>query len=359
MSIRLGSMAASAILSAAAVRAADPPRAPALERPLISATASEETPGAVEETAPLASGTTLNPPVTITYGGSSKAVTITDSGTNRGISSSLTNSGNGNSAVYGETRGSGAGVKGINSGSGLGGVFQVTNSASGQPALSASTAGSGSAFEAASGQGTAILASSESGTALMVHSGTGAGLYAASDTLFGVFGQSTNYYGVIGVDFGNGKGVYGYSRTGYAGYFAGTAAAFSFVSLSDRNAKTDFAPVDGAQVLERVAALPVTSWQFKADAAKRHIGPTAQDFHAAFGLNGDDETHISLTDAAGVSLAAIQELNKRLKDKDAQIAQLQAQFQARLGALQSEFSERIARLERSASGSAEATAAAR
>ena len=97
----------------------------------------------------------------------------------------------------------------------------------------------------------------------MVHSGTGAGLYAASDTLFGVFGQSTNYYGVIGVDFGNGKGVYGYSRTGYAGYFAGTAAAFSFVSLSDRNAKTDFAPVDGAQVLERVAALPVTSWQFK------------------------------------------------------------------------------------------------
>ena len=86
MSIRLGSMAASAI---SRQRQSAPgrtrPRAPALERPLISATASEETPGAVEETAPLASGTTLNPPVTITYGGSSKAVTITDSGTNRGF----------------------------------------------------------------------------------------------------------------------------------------------------------------------------------------------------------------------------------------------------------------------------------
>jgi Chaperone of endosialidase len=352
MSTRLGSiltLAASATLAAAALHAGEPPRAPLaiappaappLERPQIpAASVSEETPASGEEAVALASGTTLNPPVTISYGGSSKAVTITDSGTNRGLSSSLTNSGNGNSAVYGETKGSGAGVKGISSGAGgTGGIFQVTSSSSAQPALSASTAGTGSAIEAASGQGTAILASSESGTALMAHSSTGAGLYAASDTSFGVFGESTNYYGVIGVDFGNGKGVYGYSRTGYAGYFAGTAAAFSFVSLSDRNAKTDFAPVDGAELLERVAALPVTSWQFKTDPARRHIGPTAQDFHAAFGFNGDDDTHISLTDAAGVSLAAIKELNRRLDEKDAQLKTMQT---------------RIARLERGLSGSAQ------
>jgi hypothetical protein len=337
-------LAASALLAAAAIRAAEPPRTalfappPPLERPQIPATVSEDTTTAAgEEAAALASGTTLNPPITISYGGSSKAVTITDSGTNRGLSSSLTNTGNGNSAVYGETKGSGAGVKGISSGAGgTGGIFQVTSSSSAQPALSASTAGTGSAVEAASRQGTAILASSESGTALMAHSSTGAGLYAASDTSFGVFGESTNYYGVIGVDFGSGKGVYGYSRSGYAGYFQGTVAASSYVSLSDRNAKTDLAPVDGAEVLERVAALPITSWQFKTDPERRHIGPMAQDFHAAFGLNGEDDTHISLSDTAGVSLAAIQELNRRLKEKDAQLTAMQA---------------RIARLERGLSGS--------
>ena len=28
--------------------------------------------------------------------------------------------------------------------------------------------------------------------------------------------------------------------------------------------------------------LPITEWNFKSDAGSRHIGPTAQDFHAAF-----------------------------------------------------------------------------
>ena len=54
-----------------------------------------------------------------------------------------------------------------------------------------------------------------------------------------------------------------------------------------------------------------------------HLGPTAQDFHAAFGLNGTDETHISVVDEGGVALAAIQGLNQKLTEKDAEIRQLQ------------------------------------
>jgi uncharacterized coiled-coil protein SlyX len=54
----------------------------------------------------------------------------------------------------------------------------------------------------------------------------------------------------------------------------------------------------------------------------------AQDFHAAFGLNGDDETHISEVDIAGVSLAAIKALNTELTAEKAaqaeQIAELRA-----------------------------------
>jgi predicted RNase H-like nuclease (RuvC/YqgF family) len=43
----------------------------------------------------------------------------------------------------------------------------------------------------------------------------------------------------------------------------------------------------------------------------RHLGPTAQDFHAAFGLGGADNTHIATVDADGVALAAAQALDAR------------------------------------------------
>ena len=104
----------------------------------------------------------------------------------------------------------------------------------------------------------------------------------------------------------------------------------AFNTISDRNAKENFAPLDPRTVLDKVAALPVTEWNFK-DAALgvRHIGPMAQDFHAAFGLNGSDDRHISLSDEGGVALAAIQALNQKLeqqgRDKDAEIQTLQRQ----------------------------------
>jgi hypothetical protein len=59
------------------------------------------------------------------------------------------------------------------------------------------------------------------------------------------------------------------------------------------------------------------------DADTKHIGPMAQDFHAAFGLNGSDDKHISTVDEGGVALAAIQGLNQKLAEKDAQIQNLE------------------------------------
>ena len=133
--------------------------------------------------------------------------------------------------------------------------------------------------------------------------------------------------------------------TGYAGYFAGKVAATSYLTVSDRNVKTDFTPIDGPTVLERIDQMPIASWAFKDDRKLRHIGPTAQDFHAAFGLNGEDDKHINLADASGVSLAAIQELNKRLKEKDARIATLERQLKS----LNDTVSARLAKLEEHAS----------
>jgi hypothetical protein len=86
--------------------------------------------------------------------------------------------------------------------------------------------------------------------------------------------------------------------------------------------------VDTRQVLERVSQMPMTQWNSKGqDATIQHIGPMAQDFYAAFGL-GDDNTHISTTDAQGVALAAIQGLYEVVQQKDAQIAAQQQQIAA-------------------------------
>ena len=86
---------------------------------------------------------------------------------------------------------------------------------------------------------------------------------------------------------------------------------------SDRHAKTAVELVDGDEILAKLAALPVSSWAYKTDAAVRHIGPMAQDFHAIFGT-GASETGISAMDTSGVALAAIQAL---VADREALIAE--------------------------------------
>jgi hypothetical protein len=77
---------------------------------------------------------------------------------------------------------------------------------------------------------------------------------------------------------------------------------------SDVNLKTDFEQVDAATILDHVGALPVQTWRYKTDPVNlRHIGPTAQDFAAAFAVGVDDK-HIATVDADGVALAAIKAL---------------------------------------------------
>jgi hypothetical protein len=91
---------------------------------------------------------------------------------------------------------------------------------------------------------------------------------------------------------------------------------------SDRNAKQNFKSIDTREVLNKVASLPITEWQYKGQSDARHIGPMAQDFREAFTL-GHDEKHISVIDEGGVALAAIQGLNAKLDEKDARIKDLE------------------------------------
>jgi hypothetical protein len=99
----------------------------------------------------------------------------------------------------------------------------------------------------------------------------------------------------------------------------------TFVSSSDRAAKQDLRPVDPHTVLERVARLPIGEWSYRDDPGVRHVGPMAQDFHAAFGL-GQDERHISMVDADGVALAAIQALTRIVDDQRVELERLKSRL---------------------------------
>jgi len=111
----------------------------------------------------------------------------------------------------------------------------------------------------------------------------------------------------------------------------------AWTNASDRDAKTNFAPVNGRQILDELVATPIMTWNYKSEPeSMRHMGPTAQDFRGAFGLGSDDKT-ISTIDADGVALAAIQGLHQLAVEQNAQIATLRqqnAEMQTRLAALE-------------------------
>jgi hypothetical protein len=381
--------------------AADPPSAAPPTKPdirkfaLPTALPYESPTKAVSESAsstasPKTTDTAISLPQTLTYSGTGVGLFLTDTGANKAVEALISNTSNASSALYGQTNGSGAGVSGYNTGtSGVAGKFGVRNTANAQPALFATTAGTGPALVAtiSSSSGTPELSfpaamvpaiyaqnTGESASGIGVEgegeyvgvegigtyrlgtgvSGTstqGVGVGGQADDGTGVLGITATGVGVSGYSSGVGTGVFGQSESGYAGYFEGQVSATSYITSSDRNAKTDIRPIDHQAILKRVEALPITSWNFKKDRSRRHVGPMAQDFHAAFGLDGNDETHINLTDMAGVSLAAIQELTREMHAKDLEIKQLREQLQAQaktvtdLKSMAEAFSVRMAVLE--------------
>jgi hypothetical protein len=111
---------------------------------------------------------------------------------------------------------------------------------------------------------------------------------------------------------------------------------------SDRSKKENFTEVDGEELLELVAKLPITRWNYKAeDASVTHIGPVAQDFHALFGVGGDDKS-ISTVDPAGIALAAIQALHEKTREIDllkSEVEQLRSEKDAQIDELKLELGQ--------------------
>ena len=114
----------------------------------------------------------------------------------------------------------------------------------------------------------------------------------------------------------------GTSDATYTGAYLNPGSS-AWLTYSDRNGKENFASVDGVAVLDALAVMPISTWNWKTEAAStRHMGPMAQDFRAAFGL-GPDDTHITTVDSDGVALAAIQGLHRTGQEKHARITALE------------------------------------
>jgi hypothetical protein len=159
----------------------------------------------------------------------------------------------------------------------------------------------------------------------------------SADIAFG-YGESTNFTQTVRFN-ADGKVVIGTGDPDL--HLFQVVSAYcdggTWVNGSDRNSKEAFTAINPRAVLEKVSALPITEWKYKVEASgTEHIGPMAQDFHAAFGLNGADDKHISTVDESGVALAAIQGLNQKLEATEAVAKAVAAESKAKDAEIQAQ-----------------------
>lgn len=114
----------------------------------------------------------------------------------------------------------------------------------------------------------------------------------------------------VGTNNTNGNGAY-LTRTG------------NWTNVSDQNKKQDFTQIDDADLLNKLAQLPITRWQYKAGPGW-HIGPMAQDFKAIFNLGNNDDKTINTVDPAGIALAAIKALLAETNELKTRVLKLES-----------------------------------
>lgn len=104
---------------------------------------------------------------------------------------------------------------------------------------------------------------------------------------------------------------------------AGIASALgtgigAYAALSSKDYKENKQPIKEGAAMEAINAMPVESWKYKEGIGDsgNHIGPYAEDFHAATG-KGDGKS-IPLQDMMGLTVKAVQELSKKVDKMQAQ-----------------------------------------
>ena len=116
--------------------------------------------------------------------------------------------------------------------------------------------------------------------------------------------NNSNYPLQVGTDGTNGNGAY-------------LTAGGTWTSTSSKILKDRFVELNKNDLLNKIEQLDIESWFYKGTQEK-HIGPVAEDFYQAFGTGVLDEPNylgksLAASDVAGVSLAAVKELIKEVK----------------------------------------------
>jgi uncharacterized small protein (DUF1192 family) len=104
------------------------------------------------------------------------------------------------------------------------------------------------------------------------------------------------------------------------------AGSGAWACTSSRLAKEGFEDVNGETVLARLAGIRIQRWSYLGNGVP-HLGPTAEDFRAAFGL-GETATKIATVDADGIALLGVQTLERRTAELRAELAALRAELAA-------------------------------
>jgi hypothetical protein len=105
-------------------------------------------------------------------------------------------------------------------------------------------------------------------------------------------------------------------------------------AISDSTRKERFLSMNHADVLRKINAMKLSSWNYKGQREIRHYGPMAQDFYAAFGHDAlgpiGCDTLINSHDFAGVTFAGVQALIRENAALKTELAQTKADFENRL-----------------------------
>lgn len=130
--------------------------------------------------------------------------------------------------------------------------------------------------------------------------------------------SGVNYSGLVGDQYKNQMAQYNTQQQQSASTASTIGSiAGSMLMKCTRTAKNVGAPVSLSDVSQALIGLPIHSWSYRPESAPEghgaeiHIGPMAEDFHAATGLGGSQT--ISVIDAVGVLMAALKDALLRIE----------------------------------------------
>jgi hypothetical protein len=236
------------------------------------------------------------------------------------------------------TKAGGIGVYGLNGGTGFGGYFVLNGAAAifGDGALAAVNSGGSKSVNGPYGNAGFFEISNthNTDTALFVETaGNGNAFHAETHGAETASAAEGYDYSSIG-----GTGVFGYSLNGTAAEFVHGSGgnnscrfdggSSGWICTAAAAMMDNRAPVDFDTLLGRLAAMPIAYFTTKGAAKPgRELGPSAEDFRAAFGL-GRDGKSIAEGNASGVALAAAQGLYRKFAADEAEIAAQQKEIAA-------------------------------